>query len=72
MAADLPNVPTFVATAECDVLRDEGEEYAERLPHAVLKRYEGMIHGFWWMDGVLDGSRQLQLDLTAFLRDTLS
>ena len=71
LATDLPDVPTFVATAACDVLRDEGEAYAERLPGAVLKRYEGMIHGFWWMDGVLDGSRELQLDLAAFLREHL-
>lgn len=72
LAADLPAVPTFVATAECDVLRDEGEAYAGRLPHAVLRRYAGMIHGFWWMDGVLDGSRELQRDLADFLRTTLS
>lgn len=72
LATDLPDVPTFVATAECDVLRDEGEAYGARFPRVVLKRYAGMIHGFWWMDGVLDGSRELQLDLAAFLKAQLA
>lgn len=77
LATEVSHLPTtFVATASHDVLRDEGEAYAERLRDSgvdvELRRYAGMIHGFWWMDAVLDQSRTLQLDLAAFLRRALS
>lgn len=48
--------PAFVLTDENDVLRDEGEAYADKLMQAGIPvlavRYKGTIHDFMMLDGV--------------------
>ena len=58
LARDLSGVPSAtVVTAGFDPLRDEGIEYAERLDRADVAvehhHYEGMIHGFVSMTGMI-------------------
>ncbi|WP_329003375.1 alpha/beta hydrolase [Kribbella sp. NBC_00709] len=67
--ADLP--PALVITAEYDPLRDEGEYYAEKLHAAgvptTLSRYDGMVHGFFAMSGILDGGKKAMSEASAWL-----
>ena len=56
---ELKNLPqTLILTVENDVLRDEGEAYADRLMQAgvpvIAVRYKGTIHDFMMLDGVAD------------------
>ncbi len=64
--------PAFIATAECDVLRDEGEAYGRRLRDAgvdvTMRRYEGMVHTFARMTAVSAKARKLLADEAAWLK----
>jgi acetyl esterase len=67
-AGDLTGLPpTAVITAGYDPLRDEGHQYASRLEDAgvrvIYRNYPGAVHGFFWMAGAVEVSRQLFRDL---------
>lgn len=75
-ADDLTGLPpAFVATAEFDPLRDEGEAYAANLRIAgvdvTAKRYDGMLHGFAWTLGATPSGAALIDDLAAAFRRVL-
>jgi len=64
--------PALVMTAECDPLRDQGEAYARKLTAAgvpaTLKRYDGMIHPFFSLGGVIDVGMEAIADAAAALK----
>ncbi len=64
-AANLAGVaPAIIVTAECDVLHDDGEHYAEALRRAGVaveyREYAGMIHGFFGMVPIIDDAMNAQ------------
>jgi acetyl esterase len=76
LAAELAGMPpTLLITAEYDVLRDEGEEYAAALFDAgvpvVTVRYQGMIHGFVRKLALFDAGRAAADQIAAAVRAAL-
>jgi acetyl esterase len=55
--------PTWIATAEYDVLRDEGEAYAHQLKalgvEIQLHRVSGLTHGFARLFNIVDTARDV-------------
>ena len=61
--------PAIIVVAECDVLHDDGESYAEALRRAGVpveyREYPGMIHGFLGMVPVVDDAMNAQRQVWA-------
>ena len=68
--------PTFVTTAEFDPLRDEGEAYAARVDKAgvpvAFRRYDGMIHGFYSLGGVISRTDSALDDAAHAIREAFA
>ncbi|HEX7286210.1 MAG TPA: alpha/beta hydrolase [Candidatus Angelobacter sp.] len=73
---DLP--PALIITAECDILRDEGEAYARKLTEAgvpvTCTRYLGAIHGFMGANALADtpAARAALAQMNAMLKEALA
>lgn len=75
-ASDLSNLPpALIITAEYDPVRDDGEEYAAQLSRAgvsvLTKRFDGMMHGFYQMEAIMDAGQLWIEDAARFLQMTL-
>lgn len=72
--ADLP--PALVISAECDAVRDDGEAYAAKLADAGVPatcvRYQGMLHTFYSMRGLVDAAAVAQQQVASMLRAAIS
>ncbi|UQR67194.1 alpha/beta hydrolase [Bradyrhizobium sp. C-145] len=64
--------PAYVLTAGADPLRDEGNEYAERLKQAgvpvTTKHYPGQFHGFFTMGKLLREANVAVREIGAWLK----
>ena len=69
--------PAIIQTAEMDVLRDEGEAYAEKLDQAGVDvtstRYNGLIHDYGLLNAIsrVPGVRSAMLQAAAELKKRL-
>ncbi len=68
--------PALIITAQYDVLRDEGEEYAHRLKEAAvpvtLTRYDGIFHGFFKYTHLFKQSRQAMRQVADALKEVFA
>jgi acetyl esterase len=68
--AGLP--PAYVLTAGADPLRDEGDEYAERLKQAgvavTYRHFPGQFHGFFTMGKLLQQANVAAADIGTWLK----
>ncbi|MFX1757114.1 alpha/beta hydrolase [Rhodococcus sp. As11] len=63
--------PTLVLTTENEVLRDEGELYGQRLREAgvdvTIRRFDGLVHGAFWMSGAVPRSGEMRDEVAEFI-----
>jgi acetyl esterase len=68
--------PALIIVAGYDPLRDEGIEYARKLIEAgnrvSLSNYEGMVHGFYLMGGVVDAAKRAVAESADALREAFN
>lgn len=67
--AGLP--PALVLSTEYEVARDEAEAYGKQLADAGVDtqviRFDGLIHGVYWMSGAVPRSKELHEAIVKFL-----
>ncbi|MEV4668583.1 alpha/beta hydrolase [Microbacterium sp. LWO12-1.2] len=76
-ATDLAGLPkALVITAECDPIRDSGEDYARRLSDAGVEttcvRFQGQVHPFFFMGGIIKDALAARRFVGAELRATFT
>lgn len=72
-AASLDGLPpALILTTENEVLRDEGEQYGERLRQAGVdvrtRRFDGLVHGTFWMSGAVPRCSELREAAADFIK----
>ena len=64
--------PAYVLTAGADPLRDEGDEYAQRLKQAgvpvTYRHFPGQFHGFFTMGKLLQQANVAASEIGAWLK----
>jgi acetyl esterase len=68
--------PALIVTAGYDPLRDEGEQYGERLRETgtpvTVRRYDDLAHGFMGLDLIVNRAKVAKAEMIAHLRDVLA
>ena len=63
--------PAIVLTAECDPLRDEGQDYANALARAGVeveyRQFDGQVHSFFTQVGICDAALEAVTEIASFV-----